>query len=154
MKNEILDKDIVVKIGTDFTTLVYEYCGDRMLDGEEDEGGKLFTGLAYELDNYNNLIYYGYYVDGFEEGERVFFYSNGAIESISTMLRGRLFGEMITYYENGNKKSLTYAEYGVVLREKEWDIKGELTYEKDKPTKQELEMRDGNKKWHERIMNG
>lgn len=149
--NRFLDKEYILNNGTDFENLVYEYCSDRMLDGEEEDGGKLFTGLAYELDDDKNLIYYGYYVDGFEEGERVYFYSNGNVESTSTMLRGRLFGEMLTYYEDGRIKSLSYAEYGVLLRKKEWNLDGEVIYEKDEPSKREIEMRDENEKWHKRI---
>lgn len=60
---------------------------------------------------------------------------------------------MLTYYEDGRIKSLSYAEYGVLLRKKEWNLDGEVIYEKDEPSKREIEMRDENEKWHKRITN-
>jgi len=39
-----------------------------VLDNPEDEGGKPFTGLAYELFTNGNLMYYTNYMKGFIAG--------------------------------------------------------------------------------------
>ncbi|NOG28846.1 hypothetical protein SAMN02787081_02317 [Lysinibacillus fusiformis] len=40
----------------------------KVLDNPEDEGGKPFTGLAYELFTNGNLMYYTNYMKGFIAG--------------------------------------------------------------------------------------
>ena len=134
MNYNILTKEYVIMHGINYEHLVHECNSDRLLDKEMDEGGKLFNGLAYELNSEGILVYYGYYKDGFEEGENVYIYPNGIIESYATMKRGRVFGESREYYENGNIKSITYSEYGVILNQTVWDEYGNLIYEEEAPT--------------------
>lgn len=153
MKYNLLSKDYVMLHGVNYDLLVHEYCSDRMLDKEEEEGGQLFTGLAYELDSSGKLVYYGYYKDGFEEGENIYIYSNGNIESCAIMKRGRVFGEMREYFENGKLKAITHSEYGVILKQKKWDESGNLIYEKKEPTSQDLSSYESGKQWHERVTN-
>lgn len=151
MISNVLNKEYVTANGIDFNSLSYEYCSDRMLDKDEEDGGQPFSGLAYELTEDGVLIYYGYYKDGFEEGEKVFFYPNGNIESIAYMKRGRSFGEHIEYFEDGKIKSVVNSEYGVVLTKKEWDENATLIYEKKEPTQTDLEIYNANKEWHRKV---
>ena len=58
----------------------------------EDEGGKPFTGLAYELYENGNLAYYCYYKNGFKEGNYVKFHHNGKVKSIDYMIKGQTRG--------------------------------------------------------------
>lgn len=153
MNYTLLSKEYVMLHGVDYDLLVHEYSSDRILDREEEDGGQLFTGLAYELDSSGKLVYYGYYKDGFEEGENIYLYPNGSIESFSIMKRGRVFGEIREYFENGNIKSIIHSEYGIVLTKKEWDESGNLIYEKKEPTNQDLSSRESGKQWHEKVTN-
>ncbi len=152
MEQQILNKEYVIAYGRSYDSLSYEYGSDRMLDEDEEDGGKPFTGLAYELNENQVLIYYGYYVDGFEEGDRVTFYENGIIESYAFMRRGRAFGKSFEYFGNGTKRSETISEYGVVLYQKEWSENGKVIHEKKEPTKEDIETRNIYKNWYEEIM--
>ena len=153
MMDNILSKEYVITNGIDFNSLSYEYCSDRMLDRNEEDGGQPFNGLTYELTEDGKLIYYGYYKDGFEEGDKVFFYPNGNIESVAHMKRGLVFGEDVKYFENGKLQSISYSEYGVTLTKKEWNEKGKLIFDKEVPTKSDLENHERGKQWYGRITN-
>ncbi len=148
---KILKKTYLVENGIDYNELCYEYCSDRMLDKDEEDGGKAFSGLTYELDEFGNVLYYGKYKNGFEEGECVYFYPNGNIERRACMKRGRVFGEDITYFEDGRLKSVSYSEYGVELTRKEWDESNNLIVNKEKPTQSDIELRDSGKEWHKKV---
>lgn len=137
-----LDIEYVKKIGIDYNALEYElvyedyyFYSDRMVVAST---GKLISGLVYEISESGHLMYYGYYKNGFEEGESVYFYENGNVESRSTMLHGRMHGEEYCYYENGKIKSIRHGEFGVILNAKEWDEDGNLIFEKKEPTPDDL----------------
>lgn len=89
----IFDKDYVVSKGTDFVEeLWFSTHGDIVLDKPEEEGGKPFTGLVYELYNNGNLNYYANYVNGFIEGELIEFYKSGKLKAIKTLVHGQSNG--------------------------------------------------------------
>ena len=115
MENDVLTKEYVLNNGVDFENLWGEYCSDRILDKPEYEGGKPFTGLAYELYNNGQLIYYCFYKEEFEHGAYVEFYENGNIESIQYMKYGRIRGKEEVWFENGSLKSITEYELGICL---------------------------------------
>lgn len=55
---DIFSKEFVIEHGTDFDEeLWFASYSDEVLDNPEDENGKPFTGLAYELYDNGNLIY-------------------------------------------------------------------------------------------------
>jgi antitoxin component YwqK of YwqJK toxin-antitoxin module len=99
-----LSKQYVCEHGTDFDEkLWFTSYSDEVLDNPEDEGGKPFTGLAYELHDNGNLGYYCYYKNGFAEGNYVEFYPNGNIKSECYMVRGQVRGTEKVWYESGEK---------------------------------------------------
>lgn len=151
MEIKVLDKEYVLAHGVDFEELSGEYCSDRILDKPEDEGGKPFTGLAYELYNNNELAYYCFYKDGFDHGDFVEFYENGNIESVQYMEYGRISGKEETWFESGKLKSVGEYAYGICLSLKEWSEEGFLIEEKLEPTEDDLKMIAIEKKWYKDI---
>lgn len=103
-----------------------EYCSDRILDAQEDMGGKPFSGLTYELYGNGNLMYYCFYKDRFEDGEYIEFYENGNLENKQNMSLGRITGREEIWFQNGELKSVDEYELGICLNLKEWDIDGNL----------------------------
>ncbi|MBU3157933.1 hypothetical protein LL037_14755 [Clostridium estertheticum] len=138
MKNDILDKEYVLNNGINLKALWGEYCSDRILDKPEEEGGKPFTGLAYELYNNGQLIYYCFYKDGFECGEYVEFHENGNIESKQYMKYGQIRGKEELWFEDGKLKSISEYEFGICLTLKEWDYDGKLVKEKLSPIEEDI----------------
>ncbi len=67
----------IKSIGVDFNCLWYSYDGSFILDNPEDEGGKPFSGVAYELYQNGNLAYYRFYQNGLSHGVYRSFYENG-----------------------------------------------------------------------------
>ena len=151
MKNDILTKEYVLNNGVDFEELWNEYCSDRILDKPEDEGGKPFTGLVYELYNSGILAHYCFYKEGFSHGEYVKFYKSGNIKSRQYMKYGVITGEEEIWFENGMLKSVAEYEFGVCLNLKEWNEKGVLIKEKLEPTEKDLKMINSQKDWYRAI---
>ncbi len=151
MEIKVLTKEYVLNNGVDFEELWNEYCSDRILDKPENEGGKPFTGLAYELYNNNELNYYCFYKDGFEHGDYVEFYENGNIQSAQYMKYGSIVGKEETWFKSGMLKSVAEYEYGVCLNLKEWNEKGVLIKEKLEPTEDDLKIINSQKDWYKSI---
>ncbi|GKX32071.1 hypothetical protein SH1V18_45510 [Vallitalea longa] len=148
MGNNILTKENVMKNGVNFEKLYNEYCSDRILDKAEDKGGKLFTGLVYELNNNGQLAYYCFYKDGLENGQYVEFYENGNVQSVQHMKHGTIVGKEKIWFKNGMIKSVGEYEYGVCLNLKEWNEKGVLINQKLEPTEKDKKMINNQKDWH------
>ena len=151
MESNILTKEYVIKNGVDYEELFNEYCSDRILDKSEEEGGKPFTGLVYELYNNEQLQYYCFYKDGFEHGEYVEFYENGNIQSVQYMKYGSIVGKEEVWFNNGKPKSIGEYEYGICLKLKEWNEKGVLVKEKLEPTEKDLKLINRQKEFN-RVM--
>ena len=148
METKVLTKEYVLNNGVDFEGLWNEYCSDRILDKPENEGGKPFTGLAYELYKNNELNYYCFYKEGFEHGDYVEFYENGNIQSVQYMKYGSIVGKEETWFKSGMLKSVAEYESGVCLNLKEWNEKGVLIKEKLEPTEDDLKMINSQKDWY------
>lgn len=103
MERRIIDEAIILQSGINFENLAFEYCSDRILDDYEENGGRPFTGLTYELFDNGRISYYCYYVNGFPEGDFVKFYADGTICSISKMKRGQS-AEKTEWYQDGKIK--------------------------------------------------
>lgn len=143
MENEvgILSKQYVCEHGTDFDEkLWFSSYSDEVLDHPEDEGGKPFTGLAYELYDNGNFVYYCYYKNGFSEGNYVEFYHNGNLKSQCYMVRGQIRGTEKIWYDSGERKYEGEFKYGVCLNYTEWDKQGNIIKQKASPTKDDLEF--------------
>lgn len=130
MIKKILNKYQILEKGLEFENLFYGFpeFGDAML--EDQESGKLFSGITYELYENEEIMYYCKYLDGFAEGDFVNFYENGNLKSISKMKKGQVYKEFV-WYLNGNPK--LFAKYidGVCVAEQEWDEKANLLYKKN-----------------------
>ncbi|MEI2463257.1 toxin-antitoxin system YwqK family antitoxin [Niallia taxi] len=137
---DILNKEYVLTHGVDFDeALWFTSYSDEVLDNPEDEGGKPFTGLAYEVFDNGNLAYYCHYENGFAEGPNVKFYKNGIVKSIEYMIKGQTRGKRKVWHENGKLKYEGELKYGVCLKYSEWDNQGNLIGQKSSPAKDEIE---------------
>lgn len=137
---DILNKDYVLTRGVDFDeNLWFTSYSDEILDNPEGNGGKPFTGLAYELYNNGNLAYYCQYKNGYAEGTNVKFYKSGMVKSTEYMIKGQTRGIRKVWHENGKLKYEGEFKYGVCLKYTEWDDQGKLTGQKSFPTKDEMD---------------
>lgn len=143
MKNkiELLSKEYVLENGTNFDVkLWFTSYSDEVLDNPEDEGGKPFTGLAYELYDNGNVAYYCNYKNGFKEGYFVKFYQNGNLKSIDNMVKGQTRGTRKIWYDSREKRYEGEFKFGVCLCGTEWDKQGNIIKQKAAPTKGDLEL--------------
>lgn len=136
MEKFILDKATILQNGINFENLAFEYCSDRILDDYEENGGKPFTGLTYELFEDDKIAYYCFYVDGFPDGDYVRFYPNGAVQGVSKMKKGQST-KSIEWYQDGTIKEAGMYQCGICTSCKKWDEHGTLVYEKVGPTDDE-----------------
>lgn len=138
---DILSKEYVIANGTNFDEeLWFTSYSDEVLDNPEDENGKPFTGLAYELYDNGNLIYYTYYVRGFIEGELVEFYKNGNLKSVKVLIHGQSNGTERVWYESGDIKFEGEYKFGVALQYTEWDTKGCIIKQKLSPIETDFKL--------------
>lgn len=139
MERMAINEAIILQRGINFENLAFEYCSDRILDDYEENGGKPFTGVTYELYDNGRISYYCYYVNGFSEGDFVKFYTDGTICSISKMKRGQSI-EKAEWYPDGKIKEEGTYNCGICISNKKWDEQGNLTYEKVGPTDGEISL--------------
>ena len=151
MENNTYDLKYVIENGINFEDLWYSSSSDEVLDSAEDEGGKPFTGLTYELYDNGKLVYYCFYKYGFEDGDYLEFYKNGNIKSKQYMKYGRIRGKEEIWYESGKTKSIAEYEFGVCLNRKEWDEDGKLVNEKLEPTENEKKLLLREKEWNKEL---
>ncbi|MGF9964545.1 toxin-antitoxin system YwqK family antitoxin [Bacillus rhizoplanae] len=138
---DILNKEYVIEHGTDFDEdLWFASYSDEVLDNPEDENGKPFTGLAYELYDNGNLMYYTNYVKGFIEGELIEFYENGNLKSVKKLIHGQSNGTERIWYESGELKFEGEYKFGIALHYMEWDEKGRIIKQKISPTETDLKL--------------
>lgn len=138
---DILSKEYVMEHGTDFDEeLWFTSYSDEVLDNPEDENGKPFTGLAYELYENGNLIYYTNYVNGFIEGELIEFYKNGNLKSVKNLIHGQSNGTERIWYEIGELKFEGEYKFGITLHYIEWDTEGHIIKQKLSPTETDLKL--------------
>lgn len=137
----ILSKEYVIEHGTDFDEeLWFTSYSDEVIDKPEEENGKPFSGLAYELYDNGNLIYYVNYVNGFAEGELIEFYKNGNLKSVKNLIHGQSNGTRKNWHENGNLKFEGEYKFGRSLHYTEWDTEGNIIKQKLEPTETDLSL--------------
>jgi antitoxin component YwqK of YwqJK toxin-antitoxin module len=148
----ILEKNFVLKNGVDFDEkLWFTSISDQVIDNPENEGGKPFNGLTYELYPNGNLAYYRYYENGLPHGEFVEFYENGNIKTKQYMRHGQTKGKREKWYENGKLKSVAEYELGICLSYKEWDLNGNLIDEQLEPKEGMKKILEKNRESYKRL---
>jgi len=147
VRGVLLPDAYIKEHGVSYYSLADEYYYDengfyhyeRMFDKPMEEGGKPFTGVAFEV--YEDSDQIGFYTelkDGYDFGDYVGFYENGALRFYTRMDEK----EHYTYewYENGILKKMVefyrkrgqthrsreseWYEDGVLKKETEWHEKG------------------------------
>ncbi|MFY0760721.1 toxin-antitoxin system YwqK family antitoxin [Metabacillus dongyingensis] len=129
-KNNVYSKKYILKNGVDFENLWFTSNSDEILDNAEDEGGKPFNGIAYELKGNGILDYYCFYKDGMAHGNKIEFYSDEQVKCEKYYKYGQLFGESICWHENGSIMSKIIYEHSIILEQEEWDESGNLILHK------------------------
>lgn len=103
---------------------------DDLLDdggGTYSYGGRLFSGVSFELFPDGSLWSETTFVDGHQEGVARTWYENGQLKSEGSFLGATLHGPSKEWFPDGQLKSASVCEYGICLEEKEWDDNGKLT---------------------------
>lgn len=118
--------ETIKNMGVNFEDLWYSFDGDIILDNPEDDGGKPFSGIAYELHNNGKLAYFCFYKNGLKHGVYKSFYESGKIKCHQFMQYGFVSGKSESFFESGNIKSICNSELGIKLSYKEWDENGSL----------------------------
>lgn len=144
LKLKVKTKEEILKEGIEFAGNVCfsgEY-GQQVYDKEMEDGGHPITGLIYEKDNNENILYYAFYEDGVKNGDYVSFYESGEIKQMSIMKAGSKWGQSVVLYQNGRIKHIEECKYGIVVTYKDYDAEGQLIGEKKEPNHNEKELLD------------
>jgi len=116
-------------------TLYYED-GHQYLDGEP------FTGVGYFENAKGQVTAEIEYRDGLEWGKRREWSAPGQLSLEDTMWLGVMHGKSREWFLNGKLSEEKDYEIGILIREKVWDVNGNLTEEyemkKEDPEYQEL----------------
>ena len=119
---------------------VYHY--ERMFDKPMDEGGKPFTGVAFEtFEDSDQIAFYIEYQDGYQCGGYVRYYENGALRGYVRIDEKEYY--VYEWYESGAlqrmmecckvrgqdrpSRETEWHENGVLKKTKEWRYKREQT---------------------------
>ncbi|MBD8498789.1 toxin-antitoxin system YwqK family antitoxin [Paenibacillus arenosi] len=133
MENDIYTLEYIRNNGSDFEDLWFTSCSDEIIDNPEDEGGKPFTGLTYELYENGCLRYFCFYKNGFKEGMFREYYRSGKLKSEEVMKYGQTIGKRTIWYESGKIKSVSEHEQGIELSYNEWDEFNKLILSRQLP---------------------
>lgn len=110
--------------------------------------GKPFTGVVVDEDN-GRVIGETHYKDGLQDGVSRAWFMNGQLQSETRFVENSRHGLDKKWYENGAKKSEIRYEHGVVARQIDWDLNGNVTkdYElkEGDPGYELLELRRGSR---------
>lgn len=147
MNFHILSKDYIVKNGIEDDPLVYDNDGYRLLDADEEDGGKPINGLVYALHKNGNPSHYAYYKNGLADGDDVDFFPNGKLKEYSSMVKGMAIGNCIEWYPNGQIKKEYVYSYGVPMTYTEYDECGNVTSKKLEPTQEDIYLSRRNNDW-------
>lgn len=120
-KQDIYTKEYIINKGINFEELWFSSTSDEILDSPEDEGGKPYTGLTYELYDNGIIRYFSIYQNGFKHGLLREFHKNGNVKSEEIMRYGQTRGKRTVWNENGQVRSIGEYELGIELSYKEWD---------------------------------
>lgn len=134
---KILTKDEVLARGLEFDGEIIQYSGEygeQVCDTSLENKELPITGILYEMHSNGNLNYYSYYVNGFPDGETVYFYEDGSLKSYESLLNSVSHGKTVCWYENGSVKSKSTSKYGITTSLLEWDENGNLVKEEYSPS--------------------
>ena len=134
----VLTIEKVINLGIEFKDEVC-YSG-QVFNKPMEEGGIPITGLIYERNINGTLAYYSFYENGIPHGVTVEFYKSGNGRAHKYMENGTITGRSISWFDNGEIKSIGEYKYGFIIQYKEWDDNGMLLKEKQEPTDFEKEM--------------
>ena len=138
-KLTIFSQDYAIEHGVfwDDAELDWDECGYYIVDRD----GVRFTGLAYEVYDHKDMMYYPFfntdfqdgtllcymfYKDGLRDRVKVTFYPSGKLESYRVYDKGRLRWKSYEWYENGmikrlidriHDKSIEFDEQGNVVKQ-------------------------------------
>ncbi len=130
----LLSSEYVLKKGIPYDLLTDEYYWEngvnhyeRMFDKPRDNGGKPFSGIAYELYPEGNIRGYTEYNEGYQYGDDVTFYPSGRLQRYSRYTNTENY--IYEWYENGtvsfikqnNRKDVPH-----YYRNKEYDENGSI----------------------------
>lgn len=140
MLNDILNKEYVVKNGVEFErSLGYGGPYDLgIVEYDEANQEKLFTGLAYDLHENGNVESYFFVDNGVGQGANISFYLNGNIKRVGNMDKSASEGEQLEYYENGQLKSVTNCIAGRAMTFTKYDENGNIVEQKTEPSESDL----------------
>lgn len=132
---KILTKKYILEHGVNFECLANggEH-GLEIVEFDENDNERVFTGLAYELYENGNLESYMFVKDGIKQGDFVEFYPNGNIKMINNMLDNVSEGKQVEYYENGAIKTIEERIGGFLMTFVTYDKNGNILEEKKEPT--------------------
>jgi MORN repeat variant len=108
--------------------------------------GKPFSGIAYEVHEEGWVLSEGVYINGYKNGLHLEYFFSGIISNESYYSFNALHGTSREWFPNGNIMKETFALFAVIIREKTWNVKGELiqVYEIDRQSfNYELMLRSG-----------
>jgi len=131
MENTLYTISYIIKNGTNFEDLWFSSTSDEVLDDAEDEGGQPFTGIAYEMYDTKNIVYFCHYKSGFKHGPYRQFYESGNLKSEEIMEYGQTKSFRKIWFEDGKLQSLGEYEYGIELSYREWNPERQLIASKD-----------------------
>jgi len=140
MNDDILSSKFVIENGMDYEDFDTDICSNALLIPDTNIG---FTGLVYEdwhNDGERGILYYCYYVDGFEEGAYIEFWDDeiSKIREISHFRLGRLDGEHKKWDDNGNLVEERIYKLGTILKYRKYGKNGNIIKEKKEPNEEDL----------------
>lgn len=112
---EVRKQDTVMRGG-----LLYEM-------GEDDPFAGIVVGKGREPRHTQRMSYKKTYKNGVQDGETIFYYPNGKVESMVPYTNGEINGSLMTYWPNGRPKSRIHFIHGMrggARGEMFWDRKG------------------------------
>ncbi|WP_156369589.1 toxin-antitoxin system YwqK family antitoxin [Duganella sp. Leaf126] len=87
-------------------------------------GGEPFNGVAFENDEYGNLVAETSFNEGLKCGISREWSASGAIVREQWFAKNAMHGPSREWYENGSRKCEGFYELGICLKEQEWDANG------------------------------
>ncbi|MFJ7934402.1 toxin-antitoxin system YwqK family antitoxin [Sporosarcina sp. NPDC096371] len=140
MLNDILTKEFVLKNGVEFEKHL-SFGGPYdlgIVEYDEADEEKLFTGLAYDIYENGELESYFFIDNGVRQGANISFYPNGSIKRIGNMDKSAAEGYQVEFYENGIKKYESECIAGCEMTYVKYDDKGNIIEQKKEPSETDL----------------
>jgi hypothetical protein len=104
-----------------------DYSTDPYLPSWE---GQLFTGVAYEQDEFGTITLETSYVNGKEDGYTKKYNFDGKLINSGFYKNGKAYGLWQWFYKNGERKKIEIYNLHNLILLKEWNLYGVLVYRK------------------------